>query len=235
MGTVTTISLLAANLKPTPILDCGSAEIQAVAQRLRGAGYTGRTFAQRAHILLCEVLRPVYSVNERQPASTTLREKRGSCSQRMACLEAVARAGGVPTRVRALQVRGSFWFPRFRLSRPFIPKKILLVWPQFFLAGAWVDFDELHSPIAKLAESSEGFTNDAESLFEAVRQSPVDFLGKTCGLACAKPSQDLSPYVVSDMGFFDSRDEVFERFGSLQDTLRGRLFEFVFGGRSSRD
>jgi hypothetical protein len=233
MGTGTTIPQSVANLKPTAILDSESREIQAIAERLRGAGYTGRVFAQRAHVLLCELLRPVYSVNERQAASETLRRRQGSCSQRMACLEAVARAGGVPTRVRALYVKGSFWYPRFQLSRPFIPKKILLVWPQFFVGGTWLDFDELHSPIAKLAESFEKFTNEGESLFEAVRSVPVDFLGKTCGLACARAGQDLSAYVVSDLGFFDTRDEVFERFGSFQDTVRGRVFELLFGGRRS--
>lgn len=233
MGTTSKIASPSANLRATAILDCDAENIQAIAEKAREASEGDREFTQRAHLLLCELLRPIYSVNERQSASATLREGRGSCSQRMACLEAVARSGSVPTRVRALHVRGSFWFPRFRLSRPFIPKQILLVWPQFFLDGAWVDFDELHSAIGKLAESSEGFTNEGESLFEAVRQTPVDFLGKTCGLACAKPSQDLSRYVTSDLGFFDTRDEVFERFGSFQDTLRGRIFEKLFGGRSS--
>ena len=80
---------------------------------------------------------------------------------------------------------------------------------------------------------SLGFRNNGESLFEAVQKTPVDFLGKTCGLACAKPSHDLSKYVLSDDGFFNTRDEVFERFGSFQHTLRGRLFELAFGGRSS--
>ncbi len=96
-----------------------------------------------------------------------------------------------------------------------------------------MDFDELHSSMDRLVENSPAFTNDGESLFEAVRKIPVDFLGKSCGLGCAKPEQDLSKYVLSDAGFFDTRDEVFERFGSFQHTLRGRVFEFAFGGRTS--
>jgi hypothetical protein len=175
----------------------------------------------------------VYSVNEWQPVSKTLQKKKGSCSQRMACLEAIARAVGISTRVRALHVSGRFWYPRFWLSRPFIPKHILLVWPQFSLQGTWVDLDELYSPVAMLVATSHGFKNDGESLFEAIQKTPVDFLGKSCGLACAKPEHDLSKFVQRDEGFFDTRDEVFERFGSFQHTFRGRVFEAVFGGRKS--
>jgi hypothetical protein len=46
--------------------------------------------------------------------------------------------------------------------------------------------------------------------------SPVDLLGKTCGMACAKPEHDLSRFVLEDKGFFDTRDEAFERLGSIQ-------------------
>jgi len=118
--------------------------------------------------------------------------------------------------------------------RWFIPRRILLVWPQFFLQGLWVDFDELYSPLAELAATApQGFRNDGESLFEAVQNTPVDFLGKTCGLACARPEHNLSKFVLQDSGFFDTRDEAFIRFGSFQHTWRGRIFEAVFGGRKS--
>jgi len=163
-----------------------------------------------------------------------LRDRRGSCSQRMACLEAVARAAGIPTRVRALKVSGTFWYPRFRLLRNLIPRRILLIWPQFFLQGLWVDFDELYLPMAQLAASStSGFTNEGESLFEAVQHTPVDFFGKTCGMACARPEHNLSKFILEEKGFFNSRDEAFRCFGSFQQTLRGRLFELIFGGRRS--
>jgi len=196
-------------------------------------GESNRAFLQKAHRRLSELVRPVYSVDEWQPVSMTLRKKQGSCSQRMACLEAVARAGGIATRVRALYVRGRFWYPRFRFSRPFIPRRILLVWPQLFLEGIWVDFDELYLPAAQLAATSRGFRNDGESLFEAVQETPIDFLGKTCGLACAKPEHDLSKFVLNDAGFFNTRDEAFRELGSFQRTLRGRVFEAAFGGRKS--
>jgi hypothetical protein len=234
MRAAANITHLQANLKATAILDIDCEEVRTLAESLSQPDQSDRFFVQKAHLRLCQRIRPVFSVDEWQPASRTLCKKKGSCSQRMACLEAVARAGGIPTRVRVLQVKGSFWYPRFRLSRPFIPARILLVWPQFFVTGMWVDFDELHASMDRLAMDSLGFSNNGESLFEAVQKTPVDFLGKTCGLACAKPGHDLSKYVLSDDGFFDTRDEVFERFGSFQHTLRGRVFELAFGGRSSR-
>jgi hypothetical protein len=218
-----------ANLRSTAILDFESDEIRAFLRNLLDSDQSARSLVQRAHLSLCESVRPVYSLDELQSASETLRNKAGSCSQRMACLEAVARAAKIPTRVRALHVKGSFWYPRFRFLRPFVPERILLVWPQFFFEATWVDFDELHSSMERLVEDSFGFTNDGESLFEAVRQTPVDFLGKSCGLACSKPEHDLSKYVLSDDGFFDTRDEAFEQLGSFQHTLSGRLFGLVFG------
>jgi hypothetical protein len=222
------------NLKATVILDFEQNDVQDLVKSLRQSIHLNRSFLQNAHTSLSQSLRPVYSVNEWQPVSKTLRNRQGSCSQRMACLEAVARAAGIPTRVRALRVRGAFWYPRFRFLRHLIPKRILLVWPQFFIQGAWVDFDELYSPIAQLAATSTvGFRNDGESLFEAVKHTPVDFFGKTCGLACARPEHDLSKFILEDEGFFDSRDEAFKQFGSFQRTLRGRLFEMFFGGRKS--
>lgn len=221
------------NLKATAILDFDRDEVRSIAADLIQPEGPERIFLQRAHLYLCQVVRPVYSVNEWQPVSRTLSLKQGSCSQRMACLEAFARAHGIATRVRALHVKGNFWFSRFWFSRPFIPNRILLMWPQYFLAGSWVDIDELYSPMAELAAASNGFRNDRETLFEAVQKTAVDFFGKTCGLACARPDQDLSRFVVGDAGFFDTRDEALRRFGSFQYTLRGRAFEIVFGGRKS--
>jgi len=222
------------NLKPTAILDIQHEEVQKLAKMLAREELPDRIRLQKAHSLLAAMLRPVYSVDEWQRTSKTLLMRKGSCSQRMACLEAVARAVGIPTRVRAIYVEGSFWYPRFRFLRRFIPQRILLVWPQFFLEGTWVDFDELYAPMAQLAATAtRGFSNDRESLFEAVQDTPVDFLGKTCGMACAKPEYDLSRFILDNRGFFDTRDEVFEHLGSFHRTLRGRLFEMVLGGRKS--
>ncbi len=221
------------NLQATAILDIGDEAVRRLAHTFMVPDQADRVLLQRAHICLCQMVRPVYSVNEWQPVSSTLRDKIGSCSQRMACLEAIARISGIATRVRVLHVSGSFWYPRFPLSRWFIPKRVLLLWPQFWIQHAWVDLDELYSPMALLAAASDGFRNDGESLFDAIRKTPVDFLGKTCGLTCAKPEHDLSKFVLCDQGFFNARDEAFERFGSFQYTLRGRVFEAVYGGRKS--
>jgi hypothetical protein len=62
-----------------------------------------------AHQLVAMSVRPVYSVNDKQPISRTLRRGRGSCSQRLALLEGVARSQGIPRRVRGLVVDGRFW------------------------------------------------------------------------------------------------------------------------------
>ena len=222
------------NLIPTVILDFDQSEVQDLVKLLRQSTHPDRAFLQKVHSYLSQSLLPVYSANEWQPVSKTLRDRQGSCSQRMACLEAVARAAGIPTRVHAFHVKGAFWYPRFRILRSLIPNRVLLVWPQFFLQGVWLDFDELYLPIAQLAAAStSGFTNDGESLFEAVQHTPVDFLGKTCGLECARPEHNLSKFILEDQEFFDSRDDAFKQFGSFQQTIRGRLFEVFFGGRKS--
>ncbi len=72
-----------------------------------------RTFVQMAHQRLSERLSPIYTLRERQSASTTLAQGCGSCSQRIAVLEAVARSAGIGTRSRALWIDGQFWSPRF--------------------------------------------------------------------------------------------------------------------------
>lgn len=223
-----------ANLAATSILDFHDAAVQRLAREFAQAASSEDLRLQRAHRHLAELLRPVYSVNESRPASVTLRERKGSCSQRIACLESVARALRIPTRVRVLRISGSFWYPRFPFWRAFIPRSILLLWPQFFLGRSWTDFDEIHGSIANLAAASAGgFTNSGESLFEAVQHGPVDFFGKTCGLACAPPSTDLSKFVLTDNGFVDTRDEAIARFGNLYRTMRGRAFEVFYGGRNS--
>lgn len=221
------------NLKATTILDSEHRDIRNLAENLEPNG-PGLAFLRNAHLRLIQLLRPVYSVNEWQPASTTLQNRQGSCSQRAAVLEAIARAAKVPTRVHAFFVKGTFWYPRFRLTRIFIPDAVLLVWPQFYVEKEWLDLDELHAPMpALVAKSGRGFTNTGESIFEAVTETPIDFLGKSCGLACARPEHDLSNFLLRDQGLFNTRDEVFERFRSFQHTLRGLAFELLYGGRRS--
>jgi len=223
-----------ANLRATPILDHQHPALFDLVSRLRREKLPDRQLLRSAHRYLVHSVKPVYSLDELQPASKTLQRGRGSCSQRMACLEAVSRASDIPTRSRALQVSGQFWYPRFRPFRAFIPRRILLVWPQFFLEGTWVDFDELYGTATELAERSErAFSNDGESIFDAVDRTPIDFLAKTCRIGCAPSNFDLSRFVLVDEGFFNTRDEVFERFGSLHSTLRGQVFEVFYGDRSS--
>ncbi len=223
-----------ANLQATLILDHQEAIIRDLAMRLREREPEDRKLVQSAHRYLVEFVKPIYTLDELQSASQTLRERHGSCSQRMACLEAVSRACGVPTRSRVLRVSGRFWYPRFQMFRACIPSRILLVWPQFFVDGTWVDFDELYGPATELAgRAVHAFRNDGESIFDAVDHTPVDFMAKTCPLGGARSSFDLSRFVLADEGFFDTRDKVFEHFGSFQTTLRGRMFEVLYGGRTS--
>jgi transglutaminase-like putative cysteine protease len=234
MSTQAALPPTSANLQATSILDYHEAIIRDLAMRLREREPEDRKLVQSAHRYLVKFVKPIYTLDELQPASQTLRKQRGSCSQRMACLEAVSRACGIPTRSRGLQVSGRFWYPRFRMFRAFIPSRILLVWPQFFVYGIWIDFDELYGTAAELAERSEhAFNNDGESIFDAVDHTPVDFMAKTCRVGCAPFNFDLSRFVLANEGFFDTRDEVFEHFGSFQATLRGRMFEVIYGGRAS--
>lgn len=225
-----------ANLRATSILDFGSPVIQEVIEQLAPGDASGARFVRAAHDFVLNAVRPVYTVDELQSASVTFQKKKGSCSQRMACLEALCRAHGVATRVRALWVVGRFWYPRFRYVKAFIPKRILLAWPQFYFEDGWIDVDEIYHPATELVKNaSAGFTNDDETLFEAIMHLPIDFLGKSrqCGLSCAS-TVDLSKFVLADDGFFDTRDELFATLGSFQYSFRGRAFEMVFGGRKSR-
>ncbi|SDI86810.1 transglutaminase-like domain-containing protein [Nonomuraea jiangxiensis] len=106
-----------------------------------GAG-ADRAFLITAHQLVAARVRPVYAMDERQPVSTTLGLGRGSCSQRLALLEAVARGSGIATRVRGLLIDGRFWHPRFPRLRALIPRQVVLAWPEFLLAGRWVAVSE---------------------------------------------------------------------------------------------
>ena len=90
------------NLRPTAMLDSEHGEIRSFTKNLLQSGGVGISFLRKVHLHLVEILRPIYSLDERQPASLTLRNRQGSCSQRAGVLEAVARAAGVLTRVHAL-------------------------------------------------------------------------------------------------------------------------------------
>ncbi len=222
------------NFAPTPILDYQSQLVKDAVDNLDGKSTYPLGFVQASHQYILHAVNPIYSIDEFQPVSVTLEKGKGSCSQRMACLEAFCRAGKIATRGRGLWISGHFWYPRFRYVKQFIPKRVLLSWPQFYLNEVWVDFDELFVSPANINGSAIGFTNADETLFEAVTTTAVDFLGKSrsCNSNCSA-AVDLSPFVLEDAGFFNTRDELYNELGSLQYSLKGRAFEFIFGGRKS--
>lgn len=218
--------------RATAILDWADPRVAALVDRVRGrisaSGTTGtpgeRETLRVAHGIIAREIRPVYSVEDRRRVSTTLRLGRGSCSQRMAVLEAVARAVGVPTRVRGLLVDGVFWYPRFPRLKPLVPEQVLLAWPEFRLDGAWV-------PVGELFGESDGgaFTNRGdETLFDALARTTIDFAGPT---SCGTPGTacDLSAQVRTDLGHFDSRDELFARHGQTLCRPARTLAEPVLG------
>lgn len=198
-------------IEPTAILDWRSPIVRALTGEL-GCAEHGRDLLQRAHSVIADRVRPVYAVDDAQPVSRTLARRRGSCSQRLAVLEAVARSSGIATRSRGLLVDGRFWYPRFRRLRFAVPDAVLLAWPEFYLDQGWVSASELFEP-ARSGESTAEFTNaDGETLFDALARGAVDWDGVTSTPeACS--TCDLSATVLRDLGRFDSRDELFTRYG----------------------
>ena len=134
---VTAGEVRATHLAATPLLDHGDARVRSLTATLTAE--EPQALLRAAHASIRERVRPVYTVDELQPASRTIEKGRGSCSQRIGCLEAAARARGIGTRVRELWIDGRFWHPRFgRWLWPFLPRRILLAWPQFHVGGAWL-------------------------------------------------------------------------------------------------
>ncbi|MET7759365.1 transglutaminase domain-containing protein [Streptomyces sp. NPDC005389] len=240
----------AGSTRPTSILDLAHPRVAALVTRVRReaderGATTDRGLLRTAHGIIAATVRPVYSVEDLRRVSRTLRLGRGSCSQRMAVLEAVARSLGVPTRVRGLLVDGAFWYPRFPKLRPFVPEEVLLAWPEFLLDDTWVPVAELFgrgeeagpAPAGVFTNAGEetgpapagAFTNaGAETLFEAVARTTVDW---DAPAACAGSAPcDLSAHLRTDLGRFTSRDELFARHGqtlclparTLAEPLLGR-------------
>ncbi|MCD0484766.1 transglutaminase-like domain-containing protein [Streptacidiphilus sp. ASG 303] len=231
---------------PTPILDLGHPRVLDAVRSIgaaprEGEGPGGKAASlRRAHRWISAEVRPVYSVEETRPVSEVLRRGRGSCSQRMAVLEAVARAWGVPTRVRGLVVDGVFWYPRFPRLRRIVPGQVVLAWPEFRIDGLpesrrtaspWLPVSELFAGAA--GRAGGGFTNaGAETLFEALSRTAVDWDG-----AAACPASDgtcdLSARLLVDLGRFDSRDELFARYGQTLCATARLLAEPVLGRRGA--
>ncbi|MET9425489.1 transglutaminase domain-containing protein [Streptomyces sp. NPDC006540] len=196
-----------------------------------------------AHRWIATAVRPVYSVQDERPVSEVLRRGRGSCSQRLAVLEAVARASGVATRVRGLVVDGTFWYPRFPRLHQIVPDQVLLAWPEFRIDGLspdghpaapWLTVSELFGDLDELSgDPGGGFTNaDAETLFEALSRTAIDWDGSTACPSTGAPC-DLSAHVLADLGHFDSRDELFARHGQTLCKIARLLADPVLGRRAA--
>lgn len=197
------------SLSPTAILDFDSPEVQRLVSRARRAARSSSPLEvlEAAHAIIRDEVRPVYALDESTPSSRTLRRGNGSCSQRLAILESVARAVGVPTRVRALLVDRSFWYPRFPRFMFLLPEQIMLVWPEFTIDGTWRSASEIFGPVG--CRGGGGFTNTgSETLFEAVGRCAIDWDGNS-----DNDEYDLSKFVRADLGYFSDRDAAFDRFG----------------------
>ncbi|MFG3283435.1 transglutaminase domain-containing protein [Streptomyces sp. NPDC048111] len=234
---------------PTQVLDWEHPRVRSVARSIGvaapvGEGPAARVAAlRRAHWWISAEVRPVYSVQETRPTSRILRLGRGSCSQRMAVLEAVARAWGVSTRVRGLIVDGRFWYPRFPRLRWLVPEQVVLAWPEFRIEGLskadhatapWLSVSELFGDAAEpRGRIGGGFTNAGpETLFEALSRTSVNWDGATACPASDAPC-DLSAYLLTDLGHFDSRDELFAQHGQTLCGPARLLAEPVLGRRAA--
>lgn len=166
-------------------------------------------------------VRPVYSMADRRPVSTVLRLGRGSCSQRLATVEAVARREGVPTRVRGLVVDGRFWYPRFRGLERLVPERIVLAWPEFHIDDHWLDAGRLFP-----TSDASAFTNaGAETLFDALGRGAV----RLDGPACDCDDDALARWVLFELGTFADRDTLYDRSGLNLPTPIRVVIEPVFG------
>lgn len=189
---------------PTPILDHGSSVIFELVERSRySAGSNDQVAVLEAcHSIIRDEVRPFYALEERTPTSRTFSRGFGSCSQRLAILESAARAVGIPTRVRALLVDRSFWYPRFPATGFLLPDQMLLAWPEFRI-DVWKPASELFGSIG--CRGGGSFTNNgSETLFEAAGRCAVDWDGQE-----ADGAHDLSRFIRADHGYYANRDEAF--------------------------
>ncbi|MFE3290990.1 hypothetical protein [Rhodococcus sp. NPDC059234] len=191
----------------TGILDWTSLEVAALDEEV-SVRESGTSLLRVAYRSVQHRIRAVYALDDTQPTSRTIARARGSCSQRLAVVESLARRNGVATRVEGLVLRGEFWYPRFRCQRPLVPDRVLIAWPSFHVDGEWIDASAAFSEQGCTA--SAPFTNSgAETLFDAAGRSPISWSAATTSSACL----DLSDHVVQSLGTFDSRDDLFARYG----------------------
>ncbi len=202
------------SLSPTEILDWESPTVRALSREAAAEAESDRDLLKRAHRTILRRVQAVYALDDLQSASKTLRRGLGSCSQRMAVLEAVARSSGIVTRSQGLLIGGSFWNARFPLLQPFLPASILLAWPEFLIRDEsgehWLDLAELFADEAP-SESQPFLNDDAETLFEAVGRGAADW--RRDSPACSCSGGGLAQHVVAELGTFESRDELFALHG----------------------
>lgn len=183
----------------------------------------GVEYLQQVHRMVQLRIRPVYALDDTQRTSVTLAKLRGSCSQRLAAVEALARRNGIPTRVERLVLRGEFWYPRFRCLRPVVPDRVLLAWPSFLVDGEWVDASRAFT--SGCATSVADFSNrGGETLFDAAGRSVITW-ENTAATGCV----DLSRFVIRSLGTFDSRDELFRAYGQTLPRAVRVVLEPAFG------
>jgi hypothetical protein len=193
--------------KPTRVIDWEADAVATLAGRLDGGSdEPARDWLRMAHAEVRASVRPVYALNDMQPASKTLRLGRGSCSQRLAVLESLARRHGIPTRVEGIIVDGRFWYPRFPRASWLVPERVVLAWPAFHIDGGWVAVGELFEADA---EAADPFVNAGEdTLFDAIGRTGIAWAGD-----CSEGVCDLSGHVLESLGYFDDRDALFEQHG----------------------
>lgn len=194
---------------PTRILDHVSSEVALLVDQARATASSSSPLdaLEAAHAIIRNDVRAVYALDESTPASSTLRRGKGSCSQRLAILESVARAVGTSTRVRALLIDCSFWYPRFPKIGFLLPDQMLLVWPEFQIDNGWRSASDLFGSIG--CRGGGAFTNTgSETLFEAIGRCAVDWDGRS-----GESEFDLSRFVRVDHGYFQDRDTAFARLG----------------------
>jgi hypothetical protein len=190
-----------------------------------------RVAVRRLHRAIASHIRPSRANDSAQPASLTWRRRRGSCSQRLAVLESAARAIGIPTCARGLWIDGAFWYARVPVLRFAVPDPVLLAWPSFYVDREWVSVSELFATIEALAAANpRGFRSDGETLFDALSNTAVDWDGRTrADPVCLRC--DLSSKVVSDLGYFASRDELFAANGHTLSATARAVAAPIFGRR----
>ena len=186
------------SVSATSVLTVGDERVQAIARSCRAVTEEGDGFLQAAHHEIAELVRPVYAMDEMQPVAKTLDRGRGSCAQRMAVLEAVARAGGMATRVRGLIVAGEFWKSRFRPVAFLVPTRVPLAWPEFQIDETWTPFGELFASTCGVGSAARFTNRKGETLFDAASAGNLSWSDSSCG---------LSEYLIKDCGLFTNRED----------------------------